>query len=74
MSEQPPGGATRPLLTVLRGQPTPEQLAALVAVVAARAAVDEPVPPRERSLWAAPVLRSPLSPGPGAWRASGLPR
>ena len=63
-----------PLLTVLRGDPTPEQLAALVAVLAARAAEQAPAAPAPRALWAVPVLRSPLSPGPGAWRASGLPR
>jgi hypothetical protein len=64
----------RPLLTVVRGEPTPEQLAALTAVVAARASGggDAPAPPRP--LWSRPVLRSPLSPGAGAWRASGLPR
>ena len=67
--------APRPLLTVLRGEPTPEQLAALVAVVAARGtAADEPAAPLPRPLWSVPVLRTPLSPGPGAWRASGLPR
>ena len=66
--------AARPLLTVLRGEPTPEQLAALVAVVAARATAEEQAAPPARSLWAVPVLRSPLSHGPGAWRASGLPR
>ena len=70
MSEQTP-----PLLRVVRGEPTPEQLAALLAVVAARTSAGEapaaaPVP----SLWGTPVLRTPLSPGPGAWRASGLPR
>ena len=65
----------RPLLSVVRGEPTAEQLAALTAVLAARAAagsVDGGVPP-EPSLWAAPVLRPSLSPGAGAWRASGLP-
>lgn len=69
MSETP-----RPLLTVVRGEPTPEQLAALIAVVGARAAgggADAPKP--ARSLWAAPVLRGALPAGPGAWRASGLP-
>jgi len=68
--------SARALLTVVRGEPTPEQLAALVAVVAARAAAPEPDPeaPAPRPLWAAPVLRAPLFPGPGAWRASGLPR
>ena len=66
--------APRPLLTVVRGEPTPEQLAALIAVVSARAAGgsedSEPVPP---SLWSRPQLRGSLSYGAGAWRASSLP-
>ena len=64
-----------PLLTVVRGAPTPEQLAALIAVVAACAtgSDDEPTA-AARPLWSVPVLRSPLSPGPGAWGASGLSR
>ena len=69
---------TAPLLRVVRGTPSAEELAALVAVVAARAsAVAEPEPPA-RPLWGRPVLRSTAphspTPGPGAWRASGLPR
>ncbi|MCY7366372.1 MAG: hypothetical protein LH469_13825, partial [Frankiaceae bacterium] len=48
--------AVRPLLTVLRGAPTPEQLAALIAVVSSRAAAaSEDAAPAERSLWARPV-------------------
>ena len=74
MSDETPAPA-RPLLTVVRGEPTPEQLAAVIAVVSARAAGGgadkEPAP---RSLWAQPQLRAPLTPGPGAWRASALPR
>ena len=67
--------AVRPLLTVLRGAPTPEQLAALIAVVSSRAAAaSEDAAPAERSLWARPVLRTPLLPAPGAWRASALHR
>ncbi len=64
----------RPLLTVLRGEPTPEQLAALVAVVSSRAvtAAADAAPPTP-SPWARPVLRRPLSPAAGAWRASALP-
>ena len=69
-----PVAAVRPLLTVVRGEPTAEQLAALTAVIAARASAGaasaESRP--EPSLWAAPVLRSPMSPGVGAWSASGL--
>ncbi len=65
-----------PVLRVVRGDASAEELAALVAVLAARSggvAVPEPEPV---SLWrdkAAPV-RAPLMPGPGSWRASGLPR
>ncbi len=63
-----------PLLRVVRGDPSSEELAALVAVLAARASgVDEPAR-RPRPLWGRPVLRPSLTPGPGAWRASGLPR
>jgi hypothetical protein len=74
-----------PVLRVVRGDATPAELAALVTVLAARAAgaasaagadtaqADEP--PR-RSAWSDPSrsLRQPLSPGPGAWRAAALPR
>jgi hypothetical protein len=68
------GAPARPLLTVVRGEPTPEQLAALIAVVAARASAAAPdEPPPQRSLWSRPVLRAPLHPGLGAWRASALP-
>ena len=68
----------RPVLRVVRGAPSAEELAALVAVVAARASAGaEPTPPA-RPLWGRPVLRPVLTPdlisGPGAWRASGLPR
>ncbi len=78
MADQSPAdeapAPARPLLTVVRGEPTPEQLAALIAVVSSRASggADEQQP--VRSPWAAPVLRTPLSPAPGAWRASALPR
>lgn len=63
----------RPLLSVVRGEPSPEELAALVAVISARAAAaGEPDAPA-RPAWGAPVLRGPLPHGPGAWRSSGLP-
>lgn len=64
----------RPLLTVVRGEPTPEQLAALIAVVGARAATSgAAAQPAEQPLWNRPQLRTPLAAEPGAWRASGLP-
>jgi hypothetical protein len=66
----------KPALRVVKGDPTPEELAALVAVVAARRAdVAEP-PPRRRPVWGHPsgAMRRPHRAGPGAWRASSLPR
>ncbi|MGH3951178.1 MAG: acyl-CoA carboxylase subunit epsilon [Pseudonocardiaceae bacterium] len=67
----------RPLLRVVRGTPDEFELAALTAVVAAAGsnAGDQPEP-RRRSQWADPTtsLRQPVRAGPGAWRASGLPR
>ena len=64
----------QPMLRVLRGEPTVEELAALVAVVTARAAA---APPEStpRSAWTdrARLVRRCPAPGPGAWRASGWP-
>ena len=62
-------------LRVVRGDPSDEELAALVAVVTSlRAPVEEKEP--VRSAWSdrRALLRAPLAHGPGAWRASGLPR
>jgi hypothetical protein len=65
----------KPFLRVVRGDATPEEVAALVAVIASMgtAAPSEPKPP---STWAHPArgVRSVHRHGPGAWRASGLPR
>jgi len=65
-----------PLLRVVRGEPTAEELAALVAVLAARAAASARPERRWRSGWADPATRprAPLRPGPLAWRRSALPR
>jgi hypothetical protein len=69
-------GPDEPLLRVVRGKPTAEELAALVAVVAACAGSSRPAPPPAPSAWAdrRAAVRRPLPPGPGAWRASGWPR
>jgi hypothetical protein len=66
----------RPLLRVVRGEPAADELAALVAVLTARAAAGGAGRPRLRSAWADPAgrLRAPLAPGPAAWRRSALPR
>jgi len=59
-------------LYVVRGAPTPEELAAVLAVLSSRAA--PAAAPRARPLWSRPLLRAPIAPGPGAWRESTLPR
>jgi hypothetical protein len=65
----------RPVLTVVRGNPDAEQLAALVLVLAARPG--QPAEPARRpvSQWSARsrLMRSAPPAGPGAWRASALP-
>lgn len=70
----------QPVLRVVKGDPTPEEFAALVAVVSAKlGAAERPSPqgprhaaPRWAAYWRR--TRQPLRPGPGAWRASALPR
>ncbi len=61
-----------PPAIVVRGEATPEQLAALVAVLSAASGGDEPASGPSGSTWAAHsvALRQPLSHGPGAWRTS----
>lgn len=75
----PAGTDERPFLRVVRGDASPEEIAALVAVLTARAraaAAAGTRPPAPRSAWAdhAHRMRVPLPHGPGAWRASALPR
>ncbi|MGI8701796.1 MAG: acyl-CoA carboxylase subunit epsilon [Nocardioidaceae bacterium] len=67
-----------PLLRVVRGDPTAEELAALVAVLSARADSTGRAagPAAPQSAWAAPRLRTrrPLHPRPDEWRRSALLR
>lgn len=65
-------GMERPLLRVVRGDPTPEELAALIVVLAAKAArvTRPPAPPRSAWRDRRQLMRAPPHPGPGAWRAS----
>ena len=60
------------LLRVVKGDLTEEELAALIAVVAARSASVAPAKPKPRSEWGHPVraVRGPHRPGPDAWRRS----
>jgi hypothetical protein len=71
-----PAGAHGPVLRVIRGDATAEEIAAVVAALAARAAGRGPVaPPRRGPAWAdrAAMLRGPVWPGPDGWRASARP-
>jgi len=65
------------VVRVVKGDPTPEELAALIAVMTARVAAAETEPATERaSDWASywRNVRRPLQHGPGRWRASAFPR
>ena len=72
---RPVSGDIRPPLQLVRGDATPEEVAALLAVIAAASAgVGQPAA-RHTSRWSSRerAVRRPLSPGPGAWRASAWP-
>lgn len=66
-----------PYLTVVRGEPTDAELAAVITILTARgpawAVADAAAPPGSgRSVWASRhrLLREPVHAGPDAWRAS----
>ena len=65
-----------PLLRVVNPDATPEEVAALVAVFSALGSAGAPAPARPAPEWSAPRRLHRTTPphGPGAWRASGLPR
>jgi hypothetical protein len=60
------------VLRIVRGEPSDEELAALLAVVAARSGAPVKSEPEVASAWRnrEPLLRRPVRPGAGAWRAS----
>jgi hypothetical protein len=71
-------GATdrSPVARVVHGQPTDEELAALITVLAARRDGGEAAAPAlRRSEWANPArsMRRRHHHGPGGWRASAFP-
>ena len=74
MSPEAAPEGTGPLLRVVNADATPEEVAAIVAVLSALGG-GEPEAPRTRSQWASPHrgVRRTLPHGRGAWRASGLP-
>ena len=63
----------RPLLSVVKGEPTAEELAALTVVVAAMSGRRERRKVSPVGAWAsyADVHRRSFPTGPGGWRASG---
>ncbi|MEU5615283.1 acyl-CoA carboxylase subunit epsilon [Streptomyces sparsogenes] len=68
------------VFTVVRGNPTPEELAAALAVIQARAAAASAVPatPQRLDEWTVKTrdiwCNATPPPGPGAWRSSYWPR
>jgi hypothetical protein len=72
-NDQPPAG---PLFRVVHGDATPEEIAALVAVLMVPGQADDGAPAGPtRSAWSdrSGLRRVPLHPGPGTWRRSALP-
>ena len=73
---EPVEAAHKPILRVVKGDLTPEELAALVAVVAARNAAAAHAAartkPKVRSQWGHParMARTPHRVGPDLWRRS----
>jgi hypothetical protein len=65
----------RPVLRIVRGDPSPEELAALTAVLAAASgasgAPGEDTGPASAWTERESLVRRPLTPGPNAWRMSG---
>jgi len=68
----------RPALVFAAGNPSAEQIAAVVAVLSARARAAAAATSGETSRygWSARsrLVRAPVLRGPGGWRASALPR
>jgi hypothetical protein len=62
-----------PAIKITKGNPTDEEIAAVVAVLTALAASGPvPSPEEPRSGWAAywRAVAAPVTPGPGAWQAA----
>lgn len=68
----PAEAAAEPLFSVVKGEPTAEELAAIAAVVVSLNAPQEAAPPKPnvRHWVRRQQLRLDPSPGPGAWRRS----
>ena len=68
--------STDPVLRVVKGEPTDEELAALVTVLTLRSASQPTAPAAGPSGWSAyaRTVRPPVLPGPDAWRRSARPQ
>jgi hypothetical protein len=70
----PETAAAKPALRIVQGDATPEEIAALVAVLGAGSGSGDQAARRAKPVngWASPaqVIRRPLLQGPGAWSAS----
>ena len=64
-----------PIVQVVKADPTPEELAALVTVIATRSAAAAPRQPQHAGDWATywRNARAPFRPGPRRWRAGAHP-
>jgi len=64
------------ILTVVRGNPTDDEVAALVMVIAVSAAETATVEPDPVGGWSDPqaAVRAPVTVGPGSWVAAGRVR
>ena len=70
------GTPDAPLLRIVNPDVTPEEIAALVAVLSTLGSDERSSASRRTPEWSQPArrLRGPVAHGPGGWRASGLPR
>jgi acyl-CoA carboxylase epsilon subunit len=64
-----------PVFAVVKGSPTDEEVAALVAVLTLIGRRSEPAPAEHPSGWSAywRTVKAPIIPGPDAWRMSARP-
>ena len=76
MSTAEEKSADRPALRIVNPDATPEEVAALVAVLSALGSAGGEPPRRPSPVWSHPArsVRQTHRVGVGAWRASGLPR
>jgi hypothetical protein len=74
VSEDAPVEPQRPMLRVVKGDATPEEIAALVTVLAASAAgaVEPPQPQQSPWTYRRAQLSKPVFVGHGEWRRSGF--